>query len=243
MIHIQPLIDYELLLPHLDVACLDCIADNIGLLLLHAGQQDVRPIYAYQWYFDFAEDQPQSLPILEKVPLADSVAAWSPYRVRQEKLDASRCLETLKTLIKNNQPVIVFGDAFFMPWLPYFGHEHQEHSFIIDGVNADERLLHIVDAYDNTTEWGKAQPIACELATSALPTILTLESEHAKTLIFLEKVQYEPKIKIEQILLANAQHMVIAHQQHRLHTFVQHYRALMPDISAAKRFTLALWLI
>jgi hypothetical protein len=49
------------------------------------------------------------------------------------------------------------GDAFDMPWLPYFGRAHMPHSFLV-GARAEEPTACVVDAYDNQTEWGPAEP-------------------------------------------------------------------------------------
>lgn len=46
----------------------------------------------------------------------------------------------------------VVADAFELPWVPYFGQRHMEHSFLLgaDGT--------VVDAYANDTPWGPATP-------------------------------------------------------------------------------------
>lgn len=237
------LIAYEALLPRLDSAYLDCVTCNAALLLLHAGQGDVRTPFAYQWYFAFEENLPQAQPLLGKTSFIEAVDIWTGYRIQQARLSISNCLDVLRAFIKRGQPVLVFGDAFCMPWLPYYGHEHLEHSFIVDGIDEDEQLIHIVDAYENVTEWGHAQPVACELAAATLPDMLNREGAYAGTLLFVEKKQKGADRSIKAALLENAQQMIAAHQRQRLHTFARYYQALMPDSSAAKRFTLALWLI
>ncbi|WP_439380880.1 acyl carrier protein [Amycolatopsis lexingtonensis] len=49
----------------------------------------------------------------------------------------------------------VVADAFHLPWVPYHGKKHLEHSFLVepagDGVT-------VVDGYHNDTEWGAARP-------------------------------------------------------------------------------------
>ncbi|MFH8803886.1 acyl carrier protein [Streptomyces sp. NPDC017936] len=54
------------------------------------------------------------------------------------------------------QPSYVVADAYHLPWLPYHGHKHVEHSFLLepgaDGVT-------ITDAYHNDTAWGRARPL------------------------------------------------------------------------------------
>jgi acyl carrier protein len=53
------------------------------------------------------------------------------------------------------EPVYVVADAFHLPWLPYHGRRHVEHSFLVvpdgDGLRVD-------DAYHNDTQWGSVRP-------------------------------------------------------------------------------------
>jgi hypothetical protein len=62
-------------------------------------------------------------------------------------------------------PLYVVGDAYSMPWLPYAGHRHLEHSFLL--MTADPDAV-IVDAYHNDTEWGEARPGVWRLPATAL---------------------------------------------------------------------------
>jgi hypothetical protein len=61
----------------------------------------------------------------------------------------------------------VVGDAFDMPWLPYFGRAHMPHSFLVAARPGKPTPI-VVDAYDNHTEWGAAEPGAWETAWSEL---------------------------------------------------------------------------
>lgn len=53
------------------------------------------------------------------------------------------------------QPCYAVGDAFEMPWLPYYRQAHMPHSFLVAAAGPDAWVL---DAYDNQTEWGAAEP-------------------------------------------------------------------------------------
>jgi hypothetical protein len=53
------------------------------------------------------------------------------------------------------RPVYVVADAYDLEWVPYAGHRHMPHSFLLDLVG-DEYV--IIDAYHNDTEWGPARP-------------------------------------------------------------------------------------
>lgn len=59
------------------------------------------------------------------------------------------------------------GDARSMPWLPYFEHAHMPHSFLV-AASADPATALVIDAYDNQTEWGPAEPGSWHLPWSRL---------------------------------------------------------------------------
>ncbi|MFK0250088.1 hypothetical protein ACIQUM_35765 [Amycolatopsis azurea] len=52
-------------------------------------------------------------------------------------------------------PLYVVADAYDLPWLPYAGHEHMSHSFVLARAAGGWDL---VDAYHNDTQWGPARP-------------------------------------------------------------------------------------
>ena len=226
---------------YIDSAHMDCVEDNLALLLLHLGQRDVRTPFACQWHFFF--DEAQSLPVLSRDSLQRRIEEQTGCRVCQKELDIARSSDVLSAFLENGQPILVFGDAFFVPWLPYFGQDHHEHSFIIDGMSEDKQFVHIVDAYENTTAWGKALPVACELPTAALSVIFNLESEHAKTILWLEPTGEAPGLNTRNMLLENVRHIITSHQQGQLPHFAHYYRSLMPDVESAQKLEIALWLI
>lgn len=49
----------------------------------------------------------------------------------------------------------VVADAYHLPWVPYYGKQHLEHSFLVEP--ADEGVT-VVDGYHNDTQWGAARP-------------------------------------------------------------------------------------
>lgn len=53
-------------------------------------------------------------------------------------------------------PLYVVADAYHLPWVPYHGTKHVEHSFLVD--DGGDTLL-ISDAYHNDTQWGRARPL------------------------------------------------------------------------------------
>ena len=72
----------------------------------------------------------------------------------------------LRALVADHGTLYVVADAFDLPWVPYHGQRHLEHSFLVSGTG------HAVveDAYDNQTPWGPAVPGRWELAWTDLPS-------------------------------------------------------------------------
>src|SRR5579875_1348526 len=124
----KALIASESFFSSIDTAYLDCVADNLALLLLYTGIRNVRAPLACQWYFAFDEAQRECLPALSRYALAEIIEKQTGCRLLQSTLDTSNYIDVLSQSIERSQPALVFGDTFFIPWLPYFGHEHQEHS-------------------------------------------------------------------------------------------------------------------
>ncbi|MFI6517729.1 hypothetical protein ACIBF1_19385 [Spirillospora sp. NPDC050679] len=68
------------------------------------------------------------------------------------------------------------GDAYDMPWLPYAGRAHMPHSFLV--ARNDGATALVVDAYDNQTEWGPAEPGAWRIPWADLPSSLRVWRWH-----------------------------------------------------------------
>ncbi|WP_353940565.1 acyl carrier protein [Streptomyces sp. HUAS MG91] len=60
----------------------------------------------------------------------------------------------------------VVADAFHLPWVPYAGHRHMEHSFLLE--TDDNGGAVVVDGYHNETPWGSARPLTRHLTPAEL---------------------------------------------------------------------------
>ncbi|MFJ7208086.1 acyl carrier protein [Streptomyces sp. NPDC098789] len=58
--------------------------------------------------------------------------------------------------VEVDAPLYVVADAHHLPWGPYHGTKHVEHSFLVE---PDGDGLAIGDAYHNDTQWGPARPL------------------------------------------------------------------------------------
>jgi hypothetical protein len=228
-----------------DSAYLDCLNDNLAVLLDYLGVTDIRTPFACQWYFDFDPSAHDRRPILESFPVEDFIRQHTGCSIKKSQFERGRAVETCSELVQRGQPVLVFGDAFLMPWLPYFGQEHMEHSFIVDGISADQQVLHIVDAYYNRTEWGTATPTATYLPVMGLePIIHNVESPHGGAFWTMQQDGPAHAVDFLALLQRNAEQMGMqARDAGPLSRFCQHYAEAIRDASAIKEFTLACWLV
>jgi hypothetical protein len=79
--------------------------------------------------------------------------------------------QRLRETVEQHGSLYVVADAFDMPWLPYFGQKHMEHSFLVSGAGEDAEVS---DAYYNETQWGAAVPGQWRLPWTDLPAIASL---------------------------------------------------------------------
>ncbi len=71
----------------------------------------------------------------------------------------------LRGLTAAGDAVYVVADAHDLPWVPYFGRRHVEHSFLL---TAGAGGWTAVDAYHNDTLWGQARPCVLRLDAPAV---------------------------------------------------------------------------
>ncbi|MZE78621.1 hypothetical protein GTY57_16895, partial [Streptomyces sp. SID5475] len=74
----------------------------------------------------------------------------------------------LREAAERHGTLYVVADAYHMPWLPYHGQRHMEHSFLAEP--APSGAAAVTDAYYNPTPWGLAAPGHWEQDWDALPT-------------------------------------------------------------------------
>lgn len=60
----------------------------------------------------------------------------------------------------------VVADAYHLPWVPYFGQRHMNHSFLLERAEGGGAV--VVDGYHNETPWGGARPVSRQLNRTEL---------------------------------------------------------------------------
>jgi acyl carrier protein len=136
-------------------ALMDCIQVNLGVLADHhhgAGTSlRLGATLRLRWWTAQAGELPTVDP-----PLAEQLAE-AEHLLGLRVRDRSRMTRDamLRALREHGGTRYVVADSYAMPWLPYRGRRHMEHSFLLTA--ADDHWQ-ITDAYRNETQWGAATP-------------------------------------------------------------------------------------
>lgn len=144
-----------------DTAALDCLQVNAAVVAdaLHGPGTHLR--LGARLRFAPRTAAGASLPTVEPSPAEHIAALGEPLGLRltaREPVDCGR--ELLAHLPQDGSPLYAVADAFAMPWLPYHGHQHMDHSLLLRAAGAGERV-EVIDAYDNETPFGRADPVVC----------------------------------------------------------------------------------
>jgi hypothetical protein len=211
-------------LPKIDSAYLDCVSDTLAVLLAARGVEDVRTPFACDWRFDLIEE-PEGPHRLDLPPrgqddLLGRRTGWRPRWQPIVSLDTD--LPVWRDMLASGVPVVLVGDAFGLPWTPYSGHEHMDHGFVLEGIEHDgETTAHIVDPYENATQWGRALPVCTRVSLRSLASALT-----GGRWAVLEPAAAAPAIPPGAVLLGNARAILTSAEQGHYQRFVDQYRPL-----------------
>lgn len=136
------------------------------------------------------------------------------------------------------EPVYAVADAFHLPWVPYHGHQHMEHSFVLaPGSRPDE--VAVLDAYHNETPWGPARPRRLTVPAAELTAIA--DAGGLRTLRLRSTPL--PALSVEAALLANAERLDDAVTSGVVERYVAGYREHPDRLVAMERLTLQTWLL
>jgi hypothetical protein len=226
-----------------DVDALDCIAVNVAVLLEWMGVRDIRTPFAAEWHFSFVPEGSEAQLLLGRSSLQDLVARYTRYTIKEHRLSDDGGLSTALARLADEGPILLFGDAYHMPWLPYANKQHMEHSVILTSV--DGRNASIVDAYSIRTEWGDARPTATSVPAACLvESISSLKSTRHRTAWSIQKGAENAGQSIDRVLYANVESILQElDATHAMRTFATYYadRVKQPDV--LQQFALDCWLV
>ncbi|MET9254018.1 hypothetical protein [Streptomyces sp. NPDC003717] len=146
---------------------LDCL--QVNLAWLARSEHGVSPL-ALGARLEFAprEDAPGALPTVEPATgthVQHTAAALGLLVTSRVTLPPST-----GTPPADPGTVYVVADAFHLPWVPYHGHAHMDHSFLL-GRDAAGRAV-VRDGYHNDTPYGPARPGTWTLTEAELAAAL-----------------------------------------------------------------------
>lgn len=146
---------------------LTCAAANVEAVLRYYRAPEVLTALGSQFFF--STEPSGRYASFEHTAEESAVARWTGIELIEDRAEGfDRAMGKLTELLFDGRPVLVFVDAFGVPWNPYSGHEHHEHAFVIDGFDSEANELHVVDAYVNATPYGPASPFSSWIPVSRL---------------------------------------------------------------------------
>ncbi|MGF7050447.1 hypothetical protein J2T13_004985 [Paenibacillus sp. DS2015] len=237
-------IDLDIGLGGVDTNYLDCVCDNIAVLLQNKGIEDANDIFASSWYFDFSIEQNYDVPSLDFMSLSDRLLRYTGYNFTRNIFYSKSYRETIYELLKLERPLIVFGDTYYMPWLAYYEKEHHEHTCIISGIDLQKDTVTIIDAFQNRTPWGDISPQIVEVPIEALVRAIEyLRTPEYRSYYYLLKENDPDPISYIHILNTN-QKLILQKvmKENTIHQFSNYYREKFLDHEEAQKFVLSCWL-
>lgn len=146
---------------------LDCVQSNLAVLADRWGEPHRHLALGARLRFR-PRPGPEGLPTVDPAPEAHLREGAELTGLATLSVHRSLGPDGLRALTERAQSVYAIGDAYDMPWLPYAGHAHMEHSFL---VSEDRGQALVEDAYDNETAWGAARPGRWTLPWDQLPAV------------------------------------------------------------------------
>ncbi|WP_328316318.1 hypothetical protein [Streptomyces sp. NBC_00388] len=133
---------------------LDCVQVNLAVLADH--HHGAGTHLRAGAVLDFRTwKRPDGLPTVEPPPDEQLSSLPGPLGLRTVRRERLSGAGLRATVARRGGTHYVIADSFRLPWLPYFGHAHMEHSFLLAAGPDGWR---ITDAYRSETSWGPAVP-------------------------------------------------------------------------------------
>ncbi|MFC5744454.1 hypothetical protein [Actinomadura rugatobispora] len=220
----------------LDSRLLDCWEVTLAMSLLARGRRDVRSVLGSQWWFAF-DPGGEGAPRLDFEPVDDRCAALAGLRPHTGRPGPGRLAETCRTALDRGESPMVVTDAYLLPWCPYAGRKHVEHSFAVTAAGEE---LRVVDGYDNRTEWGDARPLEAVVDRDLLAV---LEGDPATRVVTLRPVPPTAAIDRTALFQANIAALADGNGFASYRPFAEHYCHAGVEVGDFEAFCEACWTI
>jgi hypothetical protein len=201
---------------------LDCLQTTFALITDHAHGPGTHLALGAQWGL------PSPVPSLD-VRLAQARDMLGLVPVKRRRNLAG---QALRRVAMPGRYLYVIADAYHLPWLPYAGRQHMEHSFLIDSAaDAHSDAFVVVDPYHNDTPWGPARPGAWEVTSARIDAAM------AGAAALTVAPGSPPRLNVPAVLASNAAGL----QAEAVQQYMAGARSMASQAGALERLVLDIW--
>lgn len=211
---------------------MDCLDTNLALLADHHHGPGTHLVLGSSTSWDLRKDS-DGLPTVETtlddhLTRAQRLLGLTVAR-RWDGIDVDALIDLAATV----DPLYVVADAYTMPWLPYHGQRHMEHSFLL---RPDRGGFVVIDAYHNDTPWGPHRPSVWRISAQVLAEAIAGGATAA------EIVAGEPP-RPDRGMLRVAQAAAVRRSAQQVPAYLDGLRGEPDRLRALERVTLDVWLL
>ncbi|GHC84175.1 hypothetical protein GCM10007079_25910 [Nocardiopsis terrae] len=139
--------------PGVRAPLLDCIQSNLAVLADHHHGAGTHLALGATLRFQ-CRPTDSGLPTVEP-SFSDQLAEVKALGLHARSVHMGTSGADLARIAEEEGPLYIVADSYSMPWSPYYGRRHMEHSLIAVDQNGRAQ---VTDAYHNPTPWGLSEP-------------------------------------------------------------------------------------
>lgn len=221
-----------------DAPNLNCDNANVSALAQFYGVAEPSAPVGCQWHFSLP--RPGRLPAILRTPTLRAFADRTGLVFRRAR-PGRDYYDRVRGLVRDGVPVMVYGNQYNMKWVPYYRNEVASHPFIVDGL--DTGGYHVLEAYQNTSDWGECSPSELWITDAELAyAVETLDGPLRGVVIHLagrrDPVEIDP---VDDIRRNAAMILRRIGEQDGLAEFSRRFRLQATDTQAMKLYDLSCW--
>ncbi|MFC4049245.1 acyl carrier protein [Actinomadura syzygii] len=223
---------WESALRGLRAEALDCVQTTVALLADHVHGVGAHLALGTDWRFPTPHDAAAAS---LRPPLSARLAQAARLGLSAVPSGSQATSGDVCERAKTGEPVFLVADAYVLPWVPYTGHRHMAHSFLLASRPGGHL---VVDAYHNDTEWGPARPGAWALTDGELDAVLA----DGATVVTIEPTGKRPVPPAPaEVLAANAAQAQDAAAH--IDGYIAAVERGLDDTEAVENLVLDIWLL
>jgi hypothetical protein len=222
-----------------DAPNLNCDNANVSALAQHYGIKEPSSPVGCQWHFSMPK--PGKLPTILRTPTLRAFAARTGLVFRRARPEPATYYDRVQDLVRGGVPVMVYGNQYNMKWVPYYRNEVASHPFIVDGL--DPGRYHVLEAYQNTSDWGECSPSELWISEAELAdAVETLDGPLRGIMIYLSGRREPDEVDpVDDIRLNATGILRRVGEQGGLARFSRRFRRQATNVEAMKLYDLSCW--